>query len=74
MDIPTRNLAKYVCDKGISIAKLSKATGIPYMALYDSLLNSERKRDLRLGEALSVCAFLELDPRKFADKEITEGR
>ncbi len=68
MDIPTRNIAKYVRDKGINVTKLSKSTGIPYMALYDSLLNSERNRDLRLGEALSVCAFLEVDPRDFAEQ------
>ena len=68
MDIPTRNLAKYIREKGLNVPKLSKATGISYGALYDSLLNSERDRDLRLGEALSICAFLELDPREFAEQ------
>ena len=68
MDIPTRNLSKYVCDKGINLTKLSKATGIPYGALYDSLLNSARNRALRIGEALSICDFLGLDPMDFAEK------
>lgn len=39
------------------------------MALYDSLLNDERKRDLRDEEFLKVCDFLGVDPRDFADKE-----
>lgn len=66
MDIPTRNLSKYVCDKGISLKKMANATGISYWALYDSLLNSSRNRDLRLGEALEICAFLGVDPMDFA--------
>lgn len=73
MDVPTRNLSKYVCDKGINVTKMAKATGIPYGALYDSLLNSARNRDLRLGEALSVCAFLGVDPMDFAEQK-QEGR
>lgn len=69
MDIPTRNLSNYVRNKGINITKMSMVTGIPYGALYDSLLNTKRQRDLRLGEALSICSFLEVDPLDFADKE-----
>ena len=69
MDIPTKNLGLYVREKGINITKMSRDTGIPYGALYDSLLNTKKKRDLRLGEALAVCAFLEVDPMDFADKE-----
>ena len=72
MDIPTRNLSKYVKEKGINISKMSRDTQISYMALYDSLMNSERERDLRAGEMLSVCQFLGLNPKDFAepDKEV----
>lgn len=73
MDIPTKNLGKYVRDKGINLTNMSKSTGIPYGALYDSLLSSKRKRDLRLGEALAVCGFLGVDPMDFADQG-AEGR
>lgn len=68
MDAPTRNLGKYVRDKGINVTKLSKSIGISYWALFDSLLNPGKERDLRLGEALAVCAFLDVDPMDFADE------
>lgn len=72
MDIPTRNLSKYVKEKGINISKMSRDTQISYMALYNSLMNSERERYLRAGEMLSVCQFLGVNPKDFAepDKEV----
>ena len=72
MDIPPRNLSKYVKEKGINISKMSRDTQISYMALYNSLMNSERERDLRAGEMLSVCQFLGVNPKDFAepDKEV----
>lgn len=68
MDIPTKNLSKYIKEKGINLSKMSRDTGISYMALYDSLLNSERDRDLRTGEFFSVCNFLSVNPVEFADE------
>lgn len=66
MDIPTRNLAQYIKEKGINLSKLARETGIPYMSLYDSVANPERNRDLRAGEMMSICIFLDKDPRDFA--------
>ncbi len=63
----TENVSEYIRKKGINLSKLARDTGIPYMALYDSLANSERGRDLRDSEFLMVCSFLDVDPRKFAD-------
>ncbi len=74
MDTPTRNLGIYVKNKGINLTNMAKSTGIPYGSLYDSLLNSKRQRDLRLGEALAVCAFLGVDPMDFAEQEAVGGR
>lgn len=65
----TSNVSNYVRNKGINLSKVARDTGISYMALYDSLLNDERKRDLRDEEFLKVCDFLGVDPRDFADKE-----
>ncbi len=67
MDIPTRNLSIYVKEKGINLSKMSRDTEIPYMALYDSLANPERNRDLRAGEMLSVCEFLGVNPMDFTN-------
>lgn len=41
------NIAKYVKDRGIALSVMSRQTGIPYMALYDSLMNERKKRPLR---------------------------
>lgn len=67
------NIAKYVKDKGIALSVMSRQTGIPYMALYDSLMNERKKRPLRGRELISVCLFLDVDPREFADSETVTG-
>lgn len=69
MDMPTRNLSEYVRKKGINLSKMARDTNIPYMALYDSLLNPERDRDLRAGEFVIVCKFLDINPRDFAEEK-----
>ena len=63
MDIPTRCLGKYVREKGINLSKMARETEIPYTALYDSLANPDRERNLRAGEMMSICAFLGIDPK-----------
>ena len=62
-------VAKYVADKGISIKKISERTGIPYTSLYNSLMNTRRKRELRADEFMAVCIFIGVDPMLFADKD-----
>ena len=66
----TDNVSRYIKKTGMSIAKLSKGTGIPYSALYDSLLSGIRERELRDCEFLALCEFLGKDPMDFADKRI----
>lgn len=73
MSAVTEKISQYVRKKGINISKMSRDTGVSYMALYDSLLNTERQRDLRDSEFLAVCFFLGVDPRDFADKLTNEG-
>lgn len=68
MDIPTKNLSKYVKEKGINLSKMSRDTGIPYMALYDSLMNDSRDRDLRAGEFFVACRFLGVKAEDFANE------
>lgn len=67
MDMPTSILSKHVRDKGINLSKMSRHTGIPYMSLYDSLLNERRDRNLRVGEFIKVCDYLEINPMDFMD-------
>lgn len=63
----TKNLAKYVKEKAINLSAMSRATGIAYSVLYDSLANKNRERPLSVDEAIVVCKFLGVDPRDFAD-------
>lgn len=69
MSLITDKVSSYVKEQGINIAKMSRETNIPYMALYNSLVSTERSRDLRDEEFLKVCAFLEVDPRNFANRK-----
>ncbi len=62
-------LSKCIDDKGIALTVVSRRTGIPYMALYDSLRNKTKKRDIRGKELVSLCKFLNVDPREFADQK-----
>lgn len=64
----TANVAKYVTEKGINIAKMARETQIPYQSLYVSLMGKNRNRELRADEFLRICQFLEIDPMMFADK------
>lgn len=69
MSAYTKNLAEYVKKRGINLSKVARDTGLSYAALYSSLMDSERDRDLRDYEFMDVCFFLGVDPREFADKE-----
>lgn len=72
MDTPTKKLSEYVRSKGINLSKMSRDTGIPYVSLYDSLMNESRDRDLRVGEFFIICRFLGVKGEDFADKEKVE--
>lgn len=39
------------------------------MALYDSLINDSRDRDLRVGEFFLICKFLGVKGEAFADEK-----
>lgn len=70
----TENVSKYVKQKGINLSKMARDTGLSYSALYNSLMDTDRERDLRDYEFMGVCFFLGVDPREFADKEAVGGR
>lgn len=70
----TENLAQYAKDKAVNLAAMSRATGISYTCLYASLGEKGRNRPLSVDEAILVCKFLEVDPRKFADEDTAERR
>ncbi len=68
MSTYTKNLSEYVKKRGINLSKVARDTGLSYTALYSSLMDSDRKRDLRDYEFMGVCFFLGVDPREFAEE------
>lgn len=70
----TKNLAIYVRDKAINLSAMSRATGIPYGALYASLGSKTRERPLSVDEAVLVCKFLGVKVEDFADQPEKEVR
>lgn len=57
MDGATKQISEYIRKKGFNLSEISRKTGVPYMALYDSVANEKRDRDLRVDEflALGIC-------------------
>lgn len=66
----TKNLAEHVRKLGVNISEMSKETGISYMAIYDSLCNDSRDRELRTWEFFAICKFLHVSPIDFTEKEV----
>lgn len=69
MDNETKNLSKYVKEKGFKLSTIAKETNISYTILYDSLANESRARDLRAGEFMAICKFLEKNPMDFVEEK-----
>lgn len=65
----TKNLASYIKEKGINLSVMSKATGIPYSALYASIRDKNRNRPLSADEAVLICKFLEKKVEDFSEEK-----
>lgn len=61
------NISKFIEDKGIALTVVSRRTGISYMALYDSLRNKSKRREIKGKELVKLCKFLGVDPRNFVE-------
>lgn len=55
----TKSLARYVQENSVNLSAMSRETGIPYMALYDSLANKKELVCYRLMKHLLYADFLE---------------
>lgn len=68
----TKQLAKYIDEIGVNLAKLSKKSGVPYPALYASLCG-DGKRELRADELIKICVVLQKNPMDFMSTEDNEN-
>ncbi len=54
-------LLRYIRDRNINLSEMARKTGIPYRALYNSLSNKSRRRELRSSELAAVCGYLGIE-------------
>jgi hypothetical protein len=62
----TKAVARYVEDNGITIAYISRQTGLSTNILYPSL-GKGRGRKLNADEFMKICGCLKIDPNQFMD-------
>lgn len=65
----TKNIANYVRNLGINLSDLSRKTGVSYAAIYASLGEKGRGRELQADELTDICFVLNINPMDFADKK-----
>ncbi|WP_455649088.1 hypothetical protein [Enterocloster citroniae] len=62
-----KNIANHIKKEGIRLTTMSKGTGIPYKALYNTFFNEKVERQIRGKELIIVSNFLGIDPKDFMD-------
>lgn len=67
----SRRIGIYMKEKGFNLSEVARRTGLDYQSLYASLYSKESERDLRTEELIPLCIFLNVDPRRFAEQEVT---
>lgn len=67
------SLSKCIDDRGVALTVVSRRTGLSYTALYDSLKNKSKNREIKGKELVKLCRFLDVDPMNldFADEPET---
>lgn len=73
MSTVTKELAKYLDKRGITIAAVIKGTGLSREAMYRSL-GKNSTRELRIDEFFEICAFTQIDPMKFCPPKRVNNR
>ena len=63
----TKNIAKYINDRGINLSDMARKAGVEYSAIYDSLGQKGRGRELRANELTAICTILKINPMDFAE-------
>ena len=58
-------LSEIIRRKNVSLSEISRQTGVSYQAIYNSLSNKERVRELRSRELIAICKYLDVNPMDF---------
>ena len=71
-DGATKRVSEYIKHRRLNLSDMARQVNIPYSALYNSLFNEKRDRDLRVDEFLTVCKYLDVDPMIFWQPGVEE--
>ena len=55
-------LSEIIKSRGINLTEAARSIGVPYMALYDSLKNRSKNREIKGKELVKLCKFLNINP------------
>lgn len=58
-------LSEIIKSRGINLAEAARSINVPYMALYDSLRNKSKNREIKGRELVKLCRFLDINPMDF---------
>lgn len=64
----SHKIGNYIKEKGYNLSEIARKTGLNYRNLYASLYDSKSSRELRASELVTLCIFLDVDPRIFVGK------
>lgn len=62
-------LAGIIKSKSINVSDMARQTGISYKAIYASLFQTGRVRELRSRELIAICKYAGINPMDFSEKE-----
>lgn len=65
----TKNMARYISEMGVNLSELARKSGVPYSALYASVGEAGRNRELRADEMTAICLVLHVNPMDFAKEK-----
>ena len=64
----SKKIGAYIKERGFNLSEIARKTGLDYSALYASLYDENKSRDLRTEELITLCKYLGVNPMDFADE------
>lgn len=64
----SKKIGAYIKERGFNLSEIARKTGLAYSALYASLYDENKSRDLRTEELITLCKYLGVNPMDFADE------
>lgn len=61
-------LSEIIKSRGVNLSEMARLIDVPYMALYNSLRDKSRDREIRGWELIRICKFLDVNPLDFAEE------